>query len=143
MENNFFPGILRPKPDYLNMRQLSVIHGDSEWHEGLLLHRHFGLSAIEVGFMLRLNWWRWRQRLFGLCFRITANPPWLVNLYNVCTAFLITMRKARPTIRTFRLRGRSLNRFFVVRMSPSLLCLECTVVMCPFRVAAFLKNVQV
>ena len=62
------------------MRQLSVIHSDSIWHKGLLLHRNFGVSAIEVWFMLWLNWRRWRQRLFGLCFWITANPPWLVNL---------------------------------------------------------------
>ena len=52
------------------MRQLSVIHGDSERHKGLLLHRNVGLSALETGILLRLKWRRWRQGLLGLCFRI-------------------------------------------------------------------------
>ena len=62
------------------MRQLSVFHGDGEWHEWLLLHRNLRLSALVAKGLLRLKWRRWRQGLLGLCPRTWAYLSCLGNL---------------------------------------------------------------
>ena len=77
-----------------------MIHGDSEWHEGLLLYRNLRLSALEIGILLRLKWRWWRHGMLGLCFRSSANISRLGNLESCLVKCKYFMDRIKTIYRT-------------------------------------------